>query len=73
LIKGQTEVTHLLYRWYSEQTLKRNLSGNKYKKYLEHLMTALYPRRTQPRCEESVRQAIEICPDKEKAKYIEKE
>ena len=36
-------------------------------------MTALYPRRTQPRCEESVRQAIEICPDKEKAKYIEKE
>ena len=36
-------------------------------------MTALYYRCIRLGYEESVRQAVKICPDKEKAKYIENE
>lgn len=72
LIVGEMEVSHFLCRKHSERTLNRTLAGDKCKKARKHLYDALYFRKTEPGCEDSISKALIAAP-KEKRDYIERE
>lgn len=51
---GEQEVTHLLYLFHSDQTLKRNFKGDKLKKTFRYMHSALHYRCTEVGCLESI-------------------
>jgi hypothetical protein len=69
---GEQEVTHLLCKVHSQRTLRKKLAGDTCKRSREHLLAALYNRRTRKGCEDSVQAAIDAAPKTHRT-YIEKE
>lgn len=73
LIDGEMEVSHFSCRTHSERTLNRKLSGVACKKAKKHLYDALYFRKTQMGCDDSIQQALKAAPTDKIRQYIEKE
>ena len=72
LSAGEQEVTHLLCRVHSQRTLLTKLPGLGNQKTREHLLAALYNRKTKPGCEESITAALDAAPAN-KHSYVLKE
>lgn len=72
LIDGKMEVTHLLCKVHTLRTMRTKLSGPSNIKVQEHLMAALYNRKTKPGCEESICAAMDAASPRQK-NYLEKE
>ncbi len=72
LSAGETEVSHLLCKVHSLRTLRKALPGEANQRCREHLMAALYNRKTKPGCEESIQAAINAAPEHRRS-YVEKE
>ena len=72
LIDGEMEVTHLLCRTHSERTLNRKLVGPNCKNAKKHLYDALYFRKTELGCDDSLKKALAAAPE-EKRQYIDRE
>jgi len=69
---GEQEVDHLLCKVHSLRTIQKALAGEVNSKAREHLLAALYNRKTSIECEESINAAIDAAPEGQKA-YIKKE
>jgi hypothetical protein len=72
LLVGEQEVTHLLCKVYSHRNLDKCLAGPANQAAKQHLLAALYHRRTRLSCEESIESAIRAAPAAKK-EYIRKE
>lgn len=72
LIDSETEVSHFLCRTHSERTLNRKLSGPACLAAKKHLYDALYFRKTEMGCDDSIKQAMKAAPINKRA-YIERE
>ena len=72
LIDGEIEVSHFLCRTHSERTLNRKLAGVACKKAKKDLYDALYFRKTEMGCDDSLKRAMKSVP-MEKRQYIERE
>lgn len=72
LIDGEMEVSHYLCRTHSERTLNRKLAGDTCKIAKKHLYDALYFRKTEPGCDDSLNKALKAAP-MEKRSYIQRE
>ena len=72
LIDGEMEVSHFLCRTHSERTLNRKLAGPQCKTAKKHLYDALYFRKTEPGCDDSIAKAMQAAPAN-KREYIERE
>ena len=72
LIDGEMKVSHYLCRTHSERTLNRKLGGERCKIAKKHLYDALYFRKTEPGCDDSLKKALKSAP-MEKRQYIERE
>ncbi|SLM33896.1 MULE transposase domain, partial [Lasallia pustulata] len=72
LSAGEMEVSHLLCKVHSQRTLRKALPGEANQRCREHLMAALYNRKTKPGCEESIQAAINVAP-RHRQSYVEKE
>ena len=72
LIDGEMEVSHYLCRTHSERTLNKKLADDTCKIAKKHLYDALYFRKTQPDCDDSLNKAIKSAPA-EKRPYIQRE
>jgi MULE transposase domain len=76
-------VQHFYCKWHSKMTLDRQLSGEQLRQANEHLKAALFSRRTETGCDESIQAAIDSIPngtkirrrgkDWDPKKYIENE
>lgn len=62
LIDGEMEITHLLCRTHSERTLNRKLVSPNCKNAKAHLYDALYFRKTEPGCDDSLKKALAAAP-----------
>lgn len=72
LVDGEMEVTHLLCKVHTLRTLRTKLPGATNTKVREHLMAALYNRKTKPGCEESIQSAIQAASPRQQ-QYLQKE
>jgi len=57
------EVEHLLCQWHCKQTLNRQLHGDVLTPANRHLQAALWSRRTEAGCDESIQAALDSIPD----------
>ena len=72
LVDGKMEVTHLLCKVHTLRTLRTKLLGASNTKVREHLIAALYNRKTKPGCEESIQSAIQAASSRQQ-QYLQKE
>ena len=72
LINGEMEVLHFLCRTHSERTLNRKLAGPACKNAKKHLYDALYCRKKEIGCDNSLKKALKLAP-MGKRQYIERE
>jgi hypothetical protein len=57
------EVEHLLRHWHCKQTLDRQLHGDILADANQHLKAALFSRRSEAGCDESIQAALDSVPD----------
>lgn len=62
LAAGEMEIAHLLCRMHSERTPSRKLSGSACSTVKKHLYDALYFRKTQMGCDDSINRALKSAP-----------
>lgn len=57
------DIYHLHCRWHSKMTLDRQLSGEQLRAANEHLKAALFSRRLEAGCDQSIQAALDLIPD----------
>ena len=72
LIDGKTKVSHYFCRTHSERTLNKRLDGEGCKITKKHLYDALYFRKTEPGCDDSLKKTMTSASMK-KRQYIQRE
>ena len=72
LIAGEMKISHFLCRTHSERTLNRKLTDAACKNAKKHLYDALYFRKTEMGCDDSIKKAMKSAPAC-KRDYIERE
>jgi hypothetical protein len=63
---------HLLCMVHSDRTLKRNMTGKANATAKSHMLTALWTRKTEAGCKDSISKAIETAKDEATKAYIRK-